>query len=91
MLDDVLVCSPHDLRYGHTRTALDRDHHILLKKIIALNPDECLALVALADEWSKSSTRRSRRHTKGRRSRSEGPDAAQDTEAARVQKMLLCK
>ena len=81
MLDDVLVCSPHDLRYGHTRTALDRDHHILLKKIIALNPDE----------WSKSSTRRSRRHTKGRRSRSEGPDAAQDTEAARVQKMLLCK
>ena len=50
MLNNVLVCSPHDLRYGHTLTALDRDLHILLKKIITLNPDEYRALVALAAE-----------------------------------------
>ena len=50
MLDGVLVCSPHDLHYGHTRTALDQDLHILLEKIITLNPDKGRALVALANK-----------------------------------------
>ena len=47
-LDGVIICSPHQLHFEHTRAALEAGLHVLLEKPITLDPDEGRQLVALS-------------------------------------------
>lgn len=47
-LDAVLVATPHSLHHAHARAALERGHHVLLEKPMALSTREAKDLVDLA-------------------------------------------
>ncbi len=49
-LDGVIVSSPHDLHYEHTRAALERGLHVMCEKPMTLRAEEAWAVVRLARE-----------------------------------------
>ena len=48
-VDGVVICSPHDLHYEHTRAALEADLPVLLEKPLTIDPGQGRELVKLAD------------------------------------------
>lgn len=49
MADFALVATADDLHFEPARLALERGHHVLLEKPMAIREDECVALVEAAD------------------------------------------
>ena len=50
LVDGVVVCSPHNLHFEHTREALLRDLPVLLEKPITIDPNDGTELMRLAKE-----------------------------------------
>lgn len=48
-VDGVVICSPHDLHYEHTRAALEAGLPVLLEKPLTIDPGQGRELVKLAD------------------------------------------
>jgi predicted dehydrogenase len=49
MADFVIIATPDDLHFEPARLALEKGHHVLLEKPMAIVEDECEALVEAAD------------------------------------------
>ena len=52
-LDVVCVVLPSDFHYAAAKLVLEAGHHLLLEKPMALQPDECHALIELASRQQK--------------------------------------